>query len=992
MANRVFLALVKSLILTFLLATSYEYEKQITFKSNAVKKQKSNDLSFPQVDQTPNGPYKHEIPQAELFGSVTISRTRKNNGKLGYYANNKIMDRIRERHVKGEASVSSFARRNSGNIYQKARRVKRDAQRENQNGTDQSVVCEVSSLSCRNCCEGSTGNCSHKTIFCRCDPQCTFYNDCCVDYETFCGKQRQISFGVDRKGLLCKKPKNVDLRSSPVIRLWMVNKCPNDRKIDEISQNCETAEMVAFNITNLRKLIPVIDVNNITFRNEFCAKCNGIEDFEYFGFEMNCYVAPPASIRSLAELTEFASKYCGTKKSLSIFRQANQPIRECNQYFRDVCPTLIEADKNCNRQDFSFFSESCIVKYHWCNLKQGEWGGDLPWQCGTESSIITIPDVPPLTIALRLSKQGPISKVQDSECGFREQFFDPYLETCRAGQLISLPTTKNFDKFDVAVWFDMKEIFLDMLITGHPYLNDFISSLAQLFNFNRSQVTALQDIQTSYELWPKYKVIRFELQLTSEHTLRLGKDSYTNNATVHFGNKSGISKNVLPLWRLLFFSGKFNVTVGGKVNRTLTVFKTTSHQLVCIRKQTYPKGAYISVQYGEYYYINSTGKTFAKREVFFEGETNDSISVCELVVFAGCVGRRVNLTSDEYVKFDNLSIFYNRTQMMYDFGEYDIEDGQIFMCISKVTPKINSPGDKWIPSDSLVVESYLTLTCFILSLTCLFLVILTYLLFPELRNLPGKNVLSLSISLFMVQLLWLIPDKLYPSTLCHIIAVIKHYLFLVSFVVMATIAWDTCSVFAGGRLRNDLSTKNREKKKFYKYSAITWGLSALFVVTCAVVDQKGIYAVYVNELLCWFDNIEAQEYLFVLPVGLLLLFNVSFFTLTVFRIQRARTATRLVRADQDNRRMFWIYLKLSSLMGFCWLFGFICLLVESPVFSYLFVIFASLQGVYIALAFVMKRDVWEKYKLLFRRKDTGHSADHQSTLIDKLSLSKETKV
>ena len=70
--------------------------------------------------------------------------------------------------------------------------------------------------------------------------------------------------------------------------------------------------------------------------------------------------------------------------------------------------------------------------------------------------------------------------------------------------------------------------------------------------------------------------------------------------------------------------------------------------------------------------------------------------------------------------------------------------------------------------------------------------------------------------------------------------------------------------------------------------------------------------------------------------------------------------------------MFWIYLKLSALMGFGWLFGFIYLLVgkSTPVFSYLFVIFASLQGFYIALAFVVKKEIWQKYKELLRKKST----------------------
>jgi hypothetical protein len=596
----------------------------------------------------------------------------------------------------------------------------------------------------------------------------------------------------------------------------------------------------------------------------------------------------------------------------------------------------------------------------------------------TGPSITSITSITSFTVALRLSNQGAVSEVKEPRCPLKGQFYDRYLETCRAGQSISSPVKHNLDRYDVVVWLDTKGIQL------YPTLNETISSLAELFSFKRSQVSALQDIQTEN---PTYRVIRFELELTSEQMLRLGKDNHTNDAMLRFGNDSGI----LPLRRLLFFSRKFNVTVSKpgwdvdypvyKNNLTLTVFKTTSRQLACIGKQTYLKGTYSSLQYGKYY-INSTGETFAKNQVFFDEDRNDSISVCVQIVPKDCDGLRINLTSEEYVKFDNLSIFYNRTTTIYDFGEYDIENGNIFMCIPEYSPKIIH----WIPGDSDVVEKYLTLICLVVSLACLFLLIQTYLIFAELRNLPGKNVLSLSISLFLVHLLWLIPDRWYSSTLCHIAAVVKHYLFLVSFVAMATIAWDTHSVFAS----NDLPKPS--SSKFYKYSAIVWGLPAMFVAACAVVDQKEIYAVYANDLLCWFGNIHAQAYLFVLPVGLLLLFNIILLVLTVFCMQRVHVSARLILSDQSNKTMFWIYLKLSALMGFSWLFGFIYLLVGTLVFSYLFVIFASLQGAYIALAFVMKKAVWEKYKKLLGRNQSEYIASYRSTLIEDLSHSKETKV
>ena len=960
-------------ITTLALHYAYEYQDANILEQNTFRKQQNT--RFVQ-QRTPGMFHKGRMVKTSRAINVDGSNSMKlSGGKLGYNSN-----RIKEQAFNvGTLKRIAFKKQQKMDF----KRVRRETTQ--QNTTEQSLQCEVASLSCRNCCENSN-NCPHKTNFCRCDSLCTFYNDCCVDFQTFCGTRKEISFGgVDPQQLSCMAPRHVDTRSRESDHIWMVNKCPKNRKIDDISRNCETADDIKLlNITTMRKLLPVVDKNtNLLFRNEFCAQCNGIEKFEYFGFNMRCYVVPPATITSFEELVEFAKLYCETKEFISIFRDVHQAVRECIQYFRYLCPTLKELNEKCDRYILSTYH--CISITHWCNLNISKWDGLAYDRCMQSSESLSDMEEGPtriehaiasFTVVLRLSKGAPVAKVQGARCR-NGLFYDPYLETCRYGESISQPLKENIDRFDVVVWLDIRnfETLLSIYWTM-PTLNETISSLTQLFNFKYSQVSALQYISIETVKRPETQIMRFKLELTNEQTLRLGKA--TNNTLSHFEKHPKNSTNYLPLQRLLFFSGKFNITVS---NEIVTVFKTTSRQLACIRKNTFLQGNYTSVQNGKYYFINSTGKTFARNQVFL-GE-NKSISVCERIVFSTCVGRRINLTSDEYVKFENLSISYNRTKTIYDFGEYDIEDGKIFMCI----PEEPSELIHAMPSDSVVIETYLTLICLGLSLASLFLVIQTYLIFAELRNLPGKNLLSLSLSLFLVQLLWLIPDAWYPSTLCLVVAVLKHYLFLVSFVAMAAIAWDSYSVFASKDFRKDSASTKPENKKFYKYSAIVWGLPAMSVGACAVVDQKNIYAVYVNELWCWFDNIQAQKYLFVAPVGLLLLFNVTFFALTVFCMQRSHSRTRLILSDESHKTMFWIYLKLSALMGFSWLFGFIYLLWGTPVFSYLFVIFASLQGVYIALAFVVKKSVWEKYKKLF-----GRQNKYQPDYRRNLCKSKETRV
>ena len=984
MNNSVISVLVAKLLLfvvIVLTSTEVTYQR-LNILRDVIRKKSQFGAGFSPNEQ------KLKVYQAEKFKSdemfdahrskpINIDRTYSSDGITGYNTKNE-RNRVKGFKVLFDRKSISTVIQQKGNAVSK--RIRKDIDFVDRN-TSVLLECEVPSLSCRNCCNNNSNNCTHKTKFCRCDPYCTFYNDCCVDYKTFCGKKQKFSFGVEHVGLACESLKNAVWEDAQPRRLWMVVKCPRNRSVDEISRMCENIDNLQLNITNLQKLIPVVGKNNLTFRNEFCAKCNGIERFKHFGFELrlSCSMNRTVWITSFSQLSEFAWNNCVWPQSLAI-RNLSQPVRECNEYFRNVCPTMNEVNESCHR------SSDCISKVHWCNLMESKWDENASDKCRIPISFeplersdspLALPESIRKVIQV-IDRPIEIQIPRVNRCDLKGQFYDTYLEICRYGEAINLLVKHNLEKFDIVVWLSNKNISSDHF---PALLDQVLSSLAELFNFEIPQVTAPEYVSTVNN---HVLVIRFQLELTNEQTLRLKKDNQTTDFLSHSANTSRISSKTLPLRRLLFFTKEFNITI---FNETFTVFKTTSRQLVCIQKMTYPNGSYTSLD-NEKYYINSTGETFSKNQVFFEDNKNGSISVCERVVFASCFGRRINLTSEEYVKFDNLSIFYNRTKIMYDFGEYDIENGHIFMCIPEDLVK----EIYWVPKGSNLIERYLTLVCLVLSVTCLFMVILTYLLFAELRNLPGKNLLSLSVSLFLVQLLWLIPDLWYPITVCYVMAIVKHYLYLVSFVAMATIAWHTHLGFASKNVQSDLSSKGRANRRFCKYTAIVWGLPAIFVAACAVVDQKDVYAVYANELSCWFGNVQAQKYLFVLPVGLLLLFNVIFFILTVYHIQCSQYSARQIRSNQIHRSMLWVYIKLSSLMGFCWLFGFISLLVETPILSYLFVIFASLQGVYIALAFLVKKAVWKKYKKLFGARKNEYRPSYKSTLIKSLDESKETRL
>ena len=93
------------------------------------------------------------------------------------------------------------------------------------------------------------------------------------------------------------------------------------------------------------------------------------------------------------------------------------------------------------------------------------------------------------TVALHLSTSSV--KVQETRCK-NGLFYDSYLQTCRYGESISPPLKENIDKFDFVVWLDIREMLFSLKTKLD--LNETISSLARLFSFDLSKVSALHHI------------------------------------------------------------------------------------------------------------------------------------------------------------------------------------------------------------------------------------------------------------------------------------------------------------------------------------------------------------------------------------------------------------------------------------------------------------------------------------------------------------------
>ena len=348
-----------------------------------------------------------------------------------------------------------------------------------------------------------------------------------------------------------------------------------------------------------------------------------------------------------------------------------------------------------------------------------------------------------------------------------------------------------------------------------------------------------------------------------------------------------------------------------------------------------------------------------------------------------CNGSVVLYTTEDYTKMANWSIYVKKTSSLYDYGEYDILPNKSVTICQYFEMRILNKTRQTVRYNKPPGLGYVTFISFLLSILCLIFLLVTYLLFPQLRTLPGKNLMNFAASLLLFQVFWLplnFTEVTSDKPACKAVAVLEHYFLTGSFVGMSVIAFHTCKVFARSLPGPKMST-GRERKLFCVYVALVWILPAVFVGICIVLDDQDVVEIgYGESEICWLSK-NANTYFVTIPIGVLLLFNIIAFVTTAVYL---RKNSQNIAARQVRRSNLSIFIKLSTLMGFTWLFGLLALVVTSTtVFWYFFVILTSLQGVFVTMAFVVNARTFSLYKQRYTssgRSATTHVKPHRKYL------------
>jgi hypothetical protein len=342
------------------------------------------------------------------------------------------------------------------------------------------------------------------------------------------------------------------------------------------------------------------------------------------------------------------------------------------------------------------------------------------------------------------------------------------------------------------------------------------------------------------------------------------------------------------------------------------------------------------------------------------------------------------LNSHEYEFTNNSGLYILSHKKVYSTEDYLLNGTDVYICLNKTETCVSNCDTK-SAYFSDIVESYMTLVGLIVSIISLAITLAVYVAFPQLLNIPGKILASLIISLLFAQILFLIaPEVQTFSSICTLFAILVHYFFLSAFCWMNVIAFDLWMTFSNRFMTPGSDTKGR--KKFVRYSMYAWLVPIIIICPAIILDFVDFDASFSSlkpgygKGVCWISSRDALILFLAGPLAVFKIFDVISFISTAIHIARAKKEGAMA-TRRKNTCSFIINIKLSLIMGLTWVFAFVANATNENVMWYLFIIFNSLQGLFIAICYLCTKKVGRLMSDKYKQVTTRYTSTTQITSV-----------
>ena len=248
----------------------------------------------------------------------------------------------------------------------------------------------------------------------------------------------------------------------------------------------------------------------------------------------------------------------------------------------------------------------------------------------------------------------------------------------------------------------------------------------------------------------------------------------------------------------------------------------------------------------------------------------------------------------------------------------------------------------------------------IISIISLILLLSIYFTNQKLRNLGGKILISLCISLLLSQIMFLISGLLLVDNLnesiCFLIGLLTHYFYLVFFFWTNVMSYDLFIMF-------NKTNVNTDEKKFIKYSIYAWFMPFIIIILNLMRQLYTKKSSYASKDKCFISNSLDLLVFFILPIFCILLTNCYYLFSSIRSISQVDKSSRKYlttnestkstgsQNNTDQKKRIFLYLKLFLLFGMTWSLGIINSIINNPLLWYAYIVLNSFQGLFIFISF-----------------------------------------
>ncbi|XP_071804556.1 uncharacterized protein [Asterias amurensis] len=335
----------------------------------------------------------------------------------------------------------------------------------------------------------------------------------------------------------------------------------------------------------------------------------------------------------------------------------------------------------------------------------------------------------------------------------------------------------------------------------------------------------------------------------------------------------------------------------------------------------------------------------------------------------------VDEDTEDFENYANGSLIFLQTEEILGPDEFTrTEDGQISICASKLPQN----GTRFFNFNN--AQNILSTVGLIISVAAGSVSLVTYLVFPSLHGRTRKAIMGMVTSLIAAQTLLLLGGVAAANgKACMAVAVTGHFLWLASLTwtnVLAFLLWHTFATKNPSPSSSKIAVTSNINILSCTYAL---GVPLVIVIVCLIIhfcSCTDIAVVYNNDAPCWIQSGSINLVVFGAPMALFLVINIILFTRTVWAIRSShRKSAAQFNQGRDTsflkrrRKELFIYVRMASLMGFTWVFGFSAAFSGAEALWYIFIILNSLQGFFIFLSFTFNDQVkklWKKMLIPIR--------------------------